>query len=82
MWSLGQGIISQEMDIQRKTIQGTTTQGTTVLRSSTPSTPPGSLSFRRFSPPPASASASLNTKATLISLHSRDQKNAVGGRKS
>ena len=77
MWSLGQGIISQEMDIQRKTIQGTT-----VLRSSTPSTPPGSLSFRRFSPTPASASASLNTKAALISLHSRDRKNAVGGRKS
>ena len=78
MWSFGQGIIRQEMVIQRKTIQGTT-----VLISCTPSTPPGSLSSRRFSPTPAPAftSASMNTKAALISLRSRDRRTAAGRRK-
>ena len=78
MWSFGQEMIRQGKIVQRKT-----TQGTTGMRSSTPSTPPGSLSSRRFSPPPATAfaSASLNTKAVLISLHSRDRRNAAGGRK-
>lgn len=76
MWSFGQGMIRQGKIVQRKT-----TQGTTGMRSSTPSTPPGSLSSRRFSPTSAFASASLNTKAVLISLHSRDRRNAAGGRK-
>ena len=42
----------------------------------------GAVAATKQSPTPASASASLNTKAALISLHSRDRKNAVGGRKS